>query len=83
MKNNAHKPVLVLISDRSGDVVYPVPMMRESLGISERQKRQMATRETMPRTVTPAVQWPVAETPKAGLLRRMIDAGLQLVRDRL
>lgn len=83
MKNNAHKPVLVLVSDRSGEIIYPAPMMRDSLCVSERQKRQMATRETMPRTVTPAVQWPVTEKPETGLLRRMIDAGLRLVRDRL
>lgn len=83
MKKNLHKPALVLVSDRSWEIIYPVQMMRDSLGISERQKRQMATRETMPRAVTPAVQWPVAESPKTGLLRRMVAAGLRLVRERL
>lgn len=68
------KPVLVLISDRSGDVIYPVPLMRDALGLSQRAMARQATRETMPRDVTPAVQWPVAETQKAGFLRRILRA---------
>lgn len=85
MKTNAIKPVLILVSDRHGEVLYPPPakMMRDHLGLSQRQMTQQATRETMPRDVSASVQWPVAETQKTGLLRRMIDAGLRLVRHRL
>lgn len=82
--NTQLKPVLVLVTDRYGDVIYPPPikMMRDHLGLSQRQMTQQATREVMPRAVTPPVQWPVAETAKTGLLRRMIDAGLRLARSR-
>lgn len=70
------KPVLVLVADRHGDVLYPrvAPMMRDHLGLSQRALAQQATRETMPRDVTPAVKFPVAETPKAGLLQRILRA---------
>ena len=83
--NKQLKPVLVLISDRHGAVLYPPPvkMPRDHLGPSHRQMTQQATRETMPRDVSASVQWPVAETQKTSLLRRMIDAGLRLVRNRL
>jgi hypothetical protein len=79
------KPVLVLVTDRYGDVIYPAPvkMMRDHIGLSQRQMAKQATRDKMPRDVSASVQCPVADTKKAGLLRRMIDAGLRLARSRL
>lgn len=48
------KPRLVLVADRNGEILYPVRLMRDELGISQRQAiRNQATRETMPREVTP------------------------------
>lgn len=78
------KPVLVLVTDR-GDVIYPPPvkMMRDHLGLSQRQMAKQATRDKMRRNVSASVQCPVADTQKSGLLRRMIDAGLRLARSRL
>jgi hypothetical protein len=48
------KPRLIIVSDRKGDILYPVRLMRDELGISQRQILiHQATRETMPREVTP------------------------------
>lgn len=63
---NKFKPVLVLVSDLYGDVLYPspAPMMREHLGLSQRQLAQQATREILPRDVTPKIR-PLVPAPKA------------------
>lgn len=39
-------------------------MMRDHLGLSQRSMAQQATRETMPRNVTPTVR-PLVPVPKA------------------
>ncbi len=64
--NKQHKPVLVLVTDRHGDVIYPPPvkLMRDHLGLSQCSMAQQATRETMPRDVTPTVR-PLVPAPKA------------------
>lgn len=65
-KDKKSMPVLVLVTDRHGEVLYPrpVPMMRDALGLSQRQMTRQATRETMSRNVTPTVR-PLAPAPKA------------------
>lgn len=66
----AINPRLILVADRNGDVLYPVRFMRDELGISQRQaNRQQATRETMPRDVTPKA---MALPERRGWLARMI-----------
>lgn len=64
--NNQIKPVLILVTDRYGDVIYPPPvkLMRDHLGLSQRSMAQQATRETMPRDVTPTVR-PLVPAPKS------------------
>lgn len=75
MKTNATKPVLVLVTNRFGDVIYPLPvkMMRDHLGLSQRTLAQQATRETMPRNVTPTVRQlvPVPKAPDGWIARLM------------
>lgn len=70
-KNKQLKPVLVLVTDRYGDVIYPPPvkMMRDHIGLSQRQLTQQATRETMPRDVTPRV--PAPKAPDGWIARLM------------
>lgn len=67
------KPVLVLVADRHGDAIYPPSpaMMRDHLGLSQRQLASQATRETMPREVTTKPGWPVLEKPQPGWLARL------------
>lgn len=57
----------VLVADRHGDVLYPspAPLMKDALGLSQRQLAQQATRETMPRDVTPKAR-PLAAPQAAG-----------------
>lgn len=51
------KPRLIIVADRQGEILYPVRLMRDELGLSQRQaNRQQATRETMPRDVTPVAR---------------------------
>ena len=75
MSRQQLKPVLVLVTDRYGDVIYPPPvkMMRDHLGLSQRSMAQQATRETMPRNVTPAVR-PLVSASKApdGWIARLV-----------
>lgn len=56
----------LLVSDRHGDVLYPspAPLMRDHLGLSQRKLAMQATREILPRDVTPKAR-PLLPAPKA------------------
>ena len=75
------KPRIILVADRHGEILYPVrlpaQMMRDELGMSQRAvHRQQATRELMPREVTPVARM----MPESqGFLRRAISTALRLI----
>lgn len=66
----AFKPRLILVADINGEILYPVRLMRDELGISQRKiLRNQATRETMPRDVTPKA---MALPERRGWLARLL-----------
>lgn len=73
--NKQVNPVMILVTDRYGEVLYPpqAPMMRDALGLSQRQMTKQATRETMPRNVTPTVRAlaPAPKSPDGWIARLM------------
>mgnify|MGYP000916821907 CR=1 FL=1 len=66
----AFKPRLILVADKRGDILYPVRLMRDELGLSQRDfYRKQATRETIPREVTPKAR---ALPKRIGWIARLI-----------
>lgn len=73
----AIKPRLILVADRHGEILYPVRLMRDEFGLSQRQdNRQQETRETMPRDVTPKA---MALPERRGFLRLAVSVALRLI----
>ncbi len=66
----AIKPRLIMVADMNGEILYPVRLMRDELGISQRQaQRNQATREIHPRDVTPVAR---ALPERRGWLARLL-----------
>lgn len=69
-KNHPRHPRLVSVRDRHGDELLPAPLMRDCLGLSQRQHQ--ATREMTSRNVTPITPvLTLREPPKLGFWARL------------